>query len=458
MNATIRQLTYSANDSRKEHDSRKENVRLTHWVSRWRLHLAALFLLALFLRLIANAAFEGMYEGPNLAAFGEDGVEFHQIAANLVERHEYALEPGRPTSFRAPGFPFALAAVYTVFGVSNFLAARIFLSLTGALLIIAVFFLAREAADDLTALVAAALVTVYPNLLYYNIHFATEPLYTLLICASVWALLRAIKRHSLKLYSMSGLLLGLGALTRPAALLLLPLFVVAALWFTRQRFKQTIIGATLFAMMAVLTIIPWAARNYMVHHRYSLISTNSGSTFWGSNNSIVLNDPAHRGEWVSTNVMEEQKEIVRGLPNEVDRDHLEWKYGKHFLAENLRAIPRLMAYKLYALWKPVPTSPNKKLNLLIGLSYGSLLLWMVAGSWIMLRQRRLVGAQLTILSLPIAATVINALIFHGSARFRSVIEPFLLIFAAVAITAFLSKINGKAEPLTFFNGIARGER
>lgn len=174
MNAAIRQRTYP------EGNSRDESAGLARWASTWRLQLAAIFLLALSLRLFANAAFEGMGEGPNLGAFGEDAVEFHQIAANLVEHGEYALEPGTPTSFRAPGFPFALAAVYSVFGVSNFVAARIFFSLVGALLTIAVFFLAREAADDLTALLAAALAAVYPNQLYYNIHFGTEPLYTLM--------------------------------------------------------------------------------------------------------------------------------------------------------------------------------------------------------------------------------------------------------------------------------------
>src|SRR5215467_3692732 len=98
--------------------------------SRW-LWLTLIFLVAFGFRLAANAKFEGLREGPSLSGFGADGVEFNAIASNLVTRHEYAVESGRPTSFRAPGFPFALAGVYEIFGANHYLAARIFFCTLG---------------------------------------------------------------------------------------------------------------------------------------------------------------------------------------------------------------------------------------------------------------------------------------------------------------------------------------
>ena len=93
--------------------------------------LLAIVVAAFAIRLLATAQFEGLSSGPNSGAF-YDGVEFEQIAANLVRHGEFSVHPGRPTSFRAPGFPIALGAVYAVFGVGNFVAAHVVFCLIGA--------------------------------------------------------------------------------------------------------------------------------------------------------------------------------------------------------------------------------------------------------------------------------------------------------------------------------------
>jgi 4-amino-4-deoxy-L-arabinose transferase-like glycosyltransferase len=411
--------------------------------SRWLL-LTLIFLAAFGLRLAANAKFEGLNEGPSLSGFGADGVEFNSIASNLVTRHEYARDPGRPTSFRAPGFPFALAGVYLVFGANNYLAARIFFCTIGALLAIVLFFVARIVVGERGALLAAALAAIYPNLVYYNIHFASEPLYTLLLCASVWALLGAAKLRSPWLSGLSGGLLGLAALTRPAALIFFPIFGVAILWLVlkparREILKPAILGVALFCGAGVLTIAPWTARNYLVHDRFLVVASNGGSTLWGGNNEIVLGDPTLHGTWITTETMVEQKAKVQQLTNEVDRDRMESDLGKQFLSTHLGDLPRLVWYKLRAFWTPVSATPNARFNLIMELSYGPMLLLMLLGFWFF--ARRYPAAQLTILMAPIAGTVLSSLVFYGSARFRCTIEPLLLVFAALALKELLPKYS-----------------
>src|SRR5262249_3652390 len=387
--------------------------------------------------------FEGLHDGPSLRGFGDDAVHFNAIASNLVQHHEYAVEPGRPTSYRAPGFPFALAAVYEMFGADYYPAARVFFCLVGALLTVSTFFLAREMTDRVTALLAAALVAIYPNLLYYSIHFASEPLYTLLLVTSVWAFLRALERRSFGYYCASGFLFGAAALTRPVALVFPLLFGVAALILARHRLKQTLIGVGLCAGVFVLTLAPWAARNYLVLERFVPVAANGGEAFWGSNNQIVLTDSQYRGGWVGIVQMTEQKKMVRELANEVDRDRLEMQYGKQFIRQNLKAVPRLFWNKLCAFWTPVPASPTRMSRLIIALSYGPLLPLMIAGGWLFLKQRP--ATHRVILLLPIMATVLTALVYYGSTRFRSPIEPFLLILAATAIVRLwrTSRTRGK---------------
>lgn len=394
--------------------------------------LAAILVLAFGLRLLANHLFEGLQEGPSRRGFGADAVEFNAIAVNLAERGEYAITPGHPTSFRAPGFPFALAAVYRVAGTNNYVAARFFFCLIGALLCWVVFLLGRDLAGEAVGLWAALLTASYPNILYYSIHFASEPLFTLLLTTSVWLWLRAWRQQSAQLQALAGLALGLGALTRPVAFYFMPFFLVSCVWLGRKNWVRTGQLALLYAVAVVSPIVPWALRNYAVHQRWCLFTTNGGSTFWGSNNQLVLNDPARHGQWISTERMGAQKDDVRALPNEVDRDRLEWAHGKRFVREHWQDLPRMAWYKLQEFWTPFCKTPNRQFNWIVGVSYSVTIPLILAGAWYAFRRQLLDRADWLTVFTPICATNLSCLIFYGSARFRSTIEALLLVLAAIA--------------------------
>jgi 4-amino-4-deoxy-L-arabinose transferase-like glycosyltransferase len=398
--------------------------------------------------------FEGLREGPSRSGFGADGVEFNAIAANLVQHGEYAIDPHQPTSFRAPGLPFALAGIYALVGANNFVAAHLLLCLIGALLPIAVYLLAREITGAAVALVAAALAALYPNLAYYAIHFSSEPLYTLLLVTALWLFLKALKQQgaghaSLRYFGLSGILLGLAALTRPQGFHLALTLAMAGVWLGRREWKAALCGQLIFLMMLMLPILPWAARNYCVHGRLVLFTTNGGSTFWGSNNAIVLEEPKHRGGWISTNLMPGEKARVMAEPNEAVRDQLEWTFGKAFLAGHLRDIPRLIGYKFRAFWTPFCRTPNRMFNLIVGATYVLMLPFAVWGLWLLLRSRGPLSPELVILILPVIVTTLICLVFFGLTRFRSTIEPILLIFAAEALGGLFSRqLNSLIERWT----------
>jgi 4-amino-4-deoxy-L-arabinose transferase-like glycosyltransferase len=396
------------------------------------LWITAIFGLALALRIVATHLFEGLGAGPNAGAF-YDGVEFEKIAFNLVTHGEYSVTSGHPTSFRAPGFPLALSVIYQVFGAGNYLAAHVFFCVIGAALTLAGYLLGREVLGDVGGLATAALIAVYPNLLYYAMHFASEPLFTLLLTLSVWLFIVAMRRWSPWLFLLSGVLLGLSALTRPVSLYFLPFFALVALWAAGRRWRTSVAGIAYMAVGLALPIIPWAVRNYRVHDRYVLLASNGGSTFWGSNNAIVLSEPKYHGDWITTESMPDQKRAVHALPNEIDRDKLEWEYGKAFVREHLADVPRLLWYKLDALWTPVSRTPNRAFNLLHLASYGLALPFILGGVVLVIRRRGLGDTAVLALLAPVAATTAATLVFYGSARFRSTIEPILLVFAAAAV-------------------------
>ena len=86
--------------------------------------LIAIFLVAFVVRIAATIQFGGLSAPPSRTRFS-DGVEFSLIANNLLTHHEFSVTKGELTSFRAPGFPFALAGVYAVTGLDNFLTAHL---------------------------------------------------------------------------------------------------------------------------------------------------------------------------------------------------------------------------------------------------------------------------------------------------------------------------------------------
>lgn len=100
-----------------------------------------------------------------------DGYE--TIALSLLQRGEYALTPGVPTSLREPSFPLYIALVYSLFGVRPWVIVLLNCLLsaaTGWLLWLA----GRRLFGELAALAAFAVFMVHPQAIYYCAYFFRE--------------------------------------------------------------------------------------------------------------------------------------------------------------------------------------------------------------------------------------------------------------------------------------------
>jgi hypothetical protein len=111
-------------------------------------------------------------------------------------------------------------------------------------------------------------------------------------------------------------------------------------------------------------------------------------------------------------------------------------------------MPRIVWYKLYWLWTPQSRTPNATFNWIHLLSYGAALPFMMAGLVLLIRQRGVRDGALLSIIAPLVATTAATVVFYGSARFRSTIEPFLLIFASVALLAIASRLMGARASAT----------
>lgn len=267
-----------------------------------------IYVVALILRLIPVIAARGlgiglddMFQYDMLARSLAQGNGFRwyaeadlaQLASfvdfDLTSIREYDPILGIPTSFRAPLYPAFLAIVYFFNGIdpSRFFAARLAQAIfLGAPLAPLTYWAAKRLATfhfplstnvesgkfvERAARLSAWLVAAYPLLLVYPLGLGTENPFFLLLLASVLFLLSSTQKPTTFYFLLSGVFLGLTALTRSV---ILPFAGLAILWvcfFLKQKR-----GAVLVALSFALTIAPWVIRNSLLHGRPTGIETSMG--------------------------------------------------------------------------------------------------------------------------------------------------------------------------------------
>lgn len=182
-----------------------------------------------------------------------DAAQYFDLARNIVNGHGYAMTFPQlelhPTAFRPPGYPYALAAVFKVFGVHMGVGAGRALSLVCGLVAIAlVYMLVRRISTPLAAMVAGLCMALYPALIANDTVLLTESM-SLALLAGV--LLALVARR----WPLAAVLCGMLILTRASAqYLMFPL----ALWVLWQLGWRRALG---FLLIVAAVLSPWFIRN-----------------------------------------------------------------------------------------------------------------------------------------------------------------------------------------------------
>ena len=195
---------------------------------------------------------------------------YHDVMARQILSGHLPNEP----FFRAPAYGYFLAGIYAVCGVQNFWAVRLIHAVIGSASVVLLFLLGGRVFDTRTALVAAITMIVYGPLLPLQHDLHTSVLEIFFVLAFLLFLVRSKQtttseaKTAVRDAALSGLFLGLGAITRPNALVGLPL----ALLFLWKRPK----GAMAFAACALLFPMLVTGRNIAVGHDAVFIASQGG--------------------------------------------------------------------------------------------------------------------------------------------------------------------------------------
>ncbi len=241
---------------------------------------AAIFLLALAARLAAVT-----WAGWTSLAFG-DAPAYLFAARELVRTGQYPVAT-EPFYFRAPGYPVFLAAV--TLGrpdrVAVAKAANAALGASAALLLVALS--ARIFRRRSLAIATGIAAAVYPALVSLSTDVASEPLFLVLLLSAGFLLLASADRPSSNLALLAGAATAAAALTRPSALVLVPL--LAAPLFDRRhppRVRWHIAGSALVGFF--LTLAPWTLRNALVFHELLPVNDAAGGAFYQGNSNWMV--------------------------------------------------------------------------------------------------------------------------------------------------------------------------
>ncbi|HOW97265.1 MAG TPA: tetratricopeptide repeat protein [Kiritimatiellia bacterium] len=424
--------------------------------------LGIILLAALVLRVLYLAEAR---RDPSFAMPASDAA-FHDYWARALVTGDWTPPPETPDPrvpstpfFRPPGYPYFLAAAYRILG-GRYMAPRILQMGLGILNVLLAFRLGRKMFDSAAGLVFAALMAVYWSFIYFEAEFLEPVLLVTLGLLMVLLLASWLQSPRVWMAAAAGLCLGLYALTRPNVLVFAAALPLWMLWIThRRRGEKRIrwLHFGLLAAVALATILPATIRNYRRGHDRVLICSNGGI------NLYIGNNPAANGIFVEPPELRPFRSVfdwpalVKRLEGEAGRPlrhsqvssmltraaaRFAWRYPRRAL--------ELAGRKTLLFWGPVEVGNNKEdhwerhfsplLRRLPGNFTAALALALV-GFWLWRRRpaapagsRAGAAESVALILLLVLSLFASYLPFFVAGRFRAPIVPFLLLFAAYALS------------------------
>ncbi len=387
----------------------------THW---W----VGVFLLALALRLCYAFLAEQVDPFLHADALHGDAASYDRIARNLLAGHGFGEQPGALSTFWPPLYPLFIAGLYRICGYS-LLAVRMAQAFLGAVAVVCTTIAVGSATDWRAAILTGLGMALYPPLIYFGAWLIADALYLFLLTLALAVAVHLQTQPSYLSFATLGLLLGLAALAKPAALLLVPL-VVVWIWIAPPP-RQA--GARLAQCLVLLTltlaiILPWTVRNHMVSGEFVLVSCNGGYTFYGANNPEAFG--GHREDFPPS---------LPGLTQaQAEREY--YQRGISWIMQQPRDFGRLVLRKLVRLLSPLSMASSESdyplpAAELVKAIYTVFLVLALAGA---LHERRR-WRRLAIFYALVVYVVLGAVVFYGDVRYTLPMVPALVAFASLAL-------------------------
>lgn len=366
-----------------------------------------------------------------------------------------------PTAWVPPLYTLLIGGVFKVFGVYSRLSAFVLLtmnSLLSAWTAVLVWEIGWRCFNRRVALWSGWLWALYPAAMQYAVRWIWEMSATAAVFTAVLVLALRMRGvgdskpagQTWQQWSVFGLLWGALALLNPSPLLMLPVVALYLLTapekgtsVTEEGLKKRILHAgimpqlqnvALAAVLFVLTVAPWAARNYTVFHRFIPLRDNFGAENYEGNSPWSTGFP-----WGRTVPLENHRILAEytsmGEPAWVaDRA----AKANLWIHEHPKKFTELTIKRTWMYWAGVPKSVEEAgvLEYARLVSFQFLSLAGLLGAALALHRRRpgawVFAAAFLLLPLPYYAVTVQA-------RFRHVLEPLICVLGVYLFQSTTSK-------------------
>lgn len=370
-------------------------------------------------------------------------------AACVASAHAPGAElVARPTAYRPPAYPYLLAGVRTVggwVGLGTVSAGRIFQALLGTLAAGLIGLLAGRVWNRRVGLIALGLAAIDLPLILVGGTLISETLFVTLVLGALCAAL-AHRRHGSgwRWLVLAGVLTGLAALTRTNGLvLLLPVALLARSPGQSLRSRPWLGSVALLVGCTLLTVAPWTVRNAVLLGHFVPVSTETGGTLVGTYNPTSLAVRHPPANWLVLRAIPRYRVLnaeQRALPEVAVDDHLRAD-GLRFAADHPAYVPKVLGWNTLRLLDLTGARRVRFGAATIGVPGGAALV----GSYLfhVLLLLALVGAlrpaarraPRALWLAPLLIYLSAAIVTSETPRFRSGLEPFFVLLAAVALEA-----------------------
>lgn len=411
-----------------------------------RVLLAAGLGTALFVRL-------GLVVATRHQAVVADPADYHRLGLLLADGRGFGRSVlaagGGPTAFRPPLYPLFLGLVYRVTG-DSVTAARVTQALLGVVTVALLALIADMIWGRRVARVVLLVSAVYPPLVFVGTPLLSESISLPLQLGAIAAGLQVRRgRAPLPWAAVTGLLLGLGVLARPT-LGALAVPIVVLLLTAKAPWRARLTWTAVAGLTAVATLVPWEVRTYRAFDAFVPVSTLDGYVLAGVYNRQADEDPRDPGQWRNpTGVPAMARHFRDPTLDELELSQRLRKTATDYASAHPGYVGRVVGWNTVRLFdltglrlarasaEPLGFGPRVA-EIWLG-SYAVAMILAVAGACTRLARRAPLGLWIVVPAV-VAATVPTL----GTSRYRSPIEPVIVLLACLAITTWLDRRTSQA--------------
>jgi tetratricopeptide (TPR) repeat protein len=349
--------------------------------------------------------------------------------------------------WQAPLYPYFLGLIYWLFG-AKIVIAKLIQIVIGAVSCYLVFHLADRIFGRPVAWIAFGVATLFGPFIFFETQLLAPVLLNFLTLMILILLINYLHSPKLYLLLIAGMLLGLAQIGHGLILTFLPVALAWAYWWQRRRNRP---AATAFRAPLVLLVgyLPFivltAAHNYAEDGDFVPVSANFGANFYLGNHpnydsTIAIRPGLEWDEFI-------QQATIAGHTSPAEQSAYFSGKAMDFIVSDPASFIGLLGKKLYLLTAGEEIKRNLDiyhfrgysliLKLLIwerGLAFPTGLILPAALGWLLLfaigRAADSTRADKWLLILFLLSQAVAILLFFVSSRYRLIMMPVTIIFAA----------------------------